>query len=259
MDFFDVSQRIDKYNTLDFGDILSKSIELFKKVWLQGFLMLLMNFVFIIPVIIVSYVPLMTVMMNEVQYNDYEYIETSVNPFAQIAALFWFFLILFGGIMVMSFLMYAMLAGFFRVLKKADLYNEVNTNDLFYYFKGKYLSKTALLGICASAISLIALMLCFFPLIYVAVPINMMVVVFAFNPELSVSDIVKLSFKIGNKYWFLIFGLTFVGGMIANIGMFACGIGILFTASFARIPLYFVYKDAVGFEESAEPKPLERF
>lgn len=265
MDFFSISERIERSMSPDFGDVLSKSIDLFKKVWLQGFLMMVFTFVLLLPVIIISYVPLFGVIMENAQYeaSSYNtgdiYLQRSVNPFEQLSTVIYSMAIIFGGILAVSFLMYAVMAGFYRVLKNADIYGKVETSDLFYYFKGKYLGKAAVLGISVTLISLVATLLCYFPVIYVSVPLNMALVVFAFNPDLSVSDILKVSFKLGNKYWLIIFGLILVAGIISGLGVIACGIGMLFTASFARIPLYVIYKETVGFEVDLSQQPIERY
>ena len=71
---------------------------------------------------------------------------------------------------------------------------------------------------------------------------------FAFNPELSVGDIVKASFKLGHKKWLLAFGLILVSLLLAQIvGMLLCGIGTLFTAAFVYHPTYLIYKEVIGF------------
>ena len=83
------------------------------------------------------------------------------------------------------------------------------------------------------------------------VPLSLLPVIYAFNPELSMSNLIKASFDLGNKKWFITFGLTIVAGFLAQIvGMLLCGIGIFFTASFAAIPIYFVYKEVIGFEDT---------
>lgn len=76
-------------------------------------------------------------------------------------------------------------------------------------------------------------------------------VIFAFNPELSTSEIVKAGFKLGNKKWLLTFGLIIISGLIAEIiGLLMCCVGIFVTASFAYLPAYFIYKESVGFDEN---------
>ena len=111
------------------------------------------------------------------------------------------------------------------------------------------------LSLATFGISLAAMSLCFFPIIYVMVPLSLMNVIFAFNPELSVSEIIKAGFKLGNKKWLLVFGLSIVSGMLAEIvGLLMCCIGILVTISFVYIPVYFVYKESIGFDEELGKK-----
>ena len=43
---------------LNFGTIFSQSIELFKKVWVQGFVVLLLTFLTILPFYIILYIPM---------------------------------------------------------------------------------------------------------------------------------------------------------------------------------------------------------
>ena len=55
-------------------------------------------------------------------------------------------------------------------------------------------------------------MLCIIPVIYVFVPLSYIFVVYAFNPDKSVSEIIKLSFDLGNRKWLMSFGLLIVSG-----------------------------------------------
>ncbi|MGE5944241.1 MAG: hypothetical protein ACM31G_07875, partial [Flavobacteriales bacterium] len=98
---------------------------------------------------------------------------------------------------------------------------------------------------------ILAMLLCFFPIIYVMVPLALINVIYAFNPEMTASDIVKVGFKLGNKKWLITFGLMIVAGLLAQIvGLIMCVVGIFVTASFAYLPLYFVYKESIGFNET---------
>ena len=55
----------------------------------------------------------------------------------------------------------------------------------------------------------------------------------------------------GNKKWFITFGITLIAGLIAQmVGMLLCGIGVFVTYSFTMIPLYFIYKEVIGFDEN---------
>ena len=82
-------------------------------------------------------------------------------------------------------------------------------------------------------------------------------VIFAFNPEQSVSDIIKSGFALGNKKWLVTFGLVIVSSILASmVGMMMCFIGVFVTASFAYIPAYYIYKESIGFD-SEEEKQIE--
>ena len=85
------------------------------------------------------------------------------------------------------------------------------------------------------------------------VPFSLFALIFAFNPELNVGDIVKISFKLGHKKWLLIFGLIFVCSLLAQVvGFILCGIGTLFTAAFVYHPTYLIYKEVIGFDNDDE-------
>lgn len=120
------------------------------------------------------------------------------------------------------------------------------------FLKGKNLKKVMVLSLATVGISLAAVLLCYLPIFYVMVPLQLFVVIFAFNEDLSVSDIIKASFKMGNKYWLITFGLIILSSLIAQIGIIFCFVGVFFTAFFVHIPIYYLYKDTVGFDDDTE-------
>lgn len=65
MNFHQVSEKIDSADSLDFGSIFSASIELFKKVWVQGFIVVLLTFVVIIPFYLIAYIPMVAAGMTD--------------------------------------------------------------------------------------------------------------------------------------------------------------------------------------------------
>lgn len=82
-----------------------------------------------------------------------------------------------------------------------------------------------------------------FPIIYAMISLNLLTVIYAFNPEVSGSNLIKASFDLGNKKWFITFGITFIAGLTAQmVGMLLCGIVVFVTYSFTMILLYFIYK-----------------
>lgn len=245
-----LKEKINNAKALDFGTIFNESIELFKKTWLQGFLMQLFVIIIMLPLIIVLYLPLITIMIAQAKsgYSD----PGSYNEFfAGMSIIYILFVII--GIVVLSAVSVAINAAFFRIMRALDEGKAVTTSDFFCFINGKYLSKAFLLVVVSVLISIPAALLCYIPLIYVLVPMSFFAIIFAFNPELSVGDIVSISFKIGHKKWLLAFGLIIVSSLLAQIvGFLLCGIGVLFTAPFVYHPVYIIYKKVIGFNNEDE-------
>lgn len=241
--FAEIQQKIQHARALDFGQIFNDSIELFKKVWLQGLLMLLIMFAFMIPFMLIVYLPL--IIFGIADASD----PGAIDGLAPVAMLFMIvaYLLFLFAMIVISF---GLKAGLYRIMRQKEL-SSVASDDYFFFFRKPYMGKTINLSLAYFGISLVAMLLCVLPIIYVMVPLSLLPVIYAFNPELSTSNLIKASFELGNKKWGITFGLTLVAGFLAQmVGMLLCGIGIFFTASFAAIPVYFIYKESVGFEDN---------
>lgn len=250
MTLSEIQQKISNAPSLDFGDIFNKSIELFKKGWLYGLLLQLFILVITLPFIIVLYVPLMAAIIAQSKSGQFD-----TDIFSSLFAGFTvFYLVLFFlGILAATVFQLALQAAFFRIIRHIDEGKEVNASDLFYFLKGNYFGSVTLLMLATILISLIAALLCYVPLIYAIIPISFFTIVFAFNSEMSIGDIVRVSFNLGTKKWLISFGLFIVAYFIVIIlTLLTCGIGSLFLSPFVYLPLYFVYKQVIGFEDSSE-------
>ncbi|GAA3603263.1 hypothetical protein Q4Q39_13895 [Flavivirga amylovorans] len=241
-------EKIENAKDLDFGGILNESIELFKKTWLQGFLLQLFTIIIVMPLIIVLYLPLIGMLISQ-QENGTIDPEAFSGFFAGMSILYVLFVIV--GVFVLGALSLALNAAFFRIMQKLDHNEAVTTSDFFYFIKGKYLSKIFVLMLASFGIAILAMLLCYLPIFYVMIPLSYFSLIYAFNPELSVGDIVKASFKLGNKKWLITFGLMMVASFLSQIvGFLLCGIGLLFTAPFVYHPIYLVYKKVIGFNNT---------
>ncbi len=252
-----IYQKINNAPDLDFGIIFNQSIDLFKKSWLQGFILQLIIFAMTIPFLIIFYIPFVAMIITESQngYVDSAAYDSFLAGFSIISVII--FLI---GIIVISAVSLCLYAAFYRILYKFDHDQEVATNDFFYFLKSKYLSKafilvliTILLYGIVTALIIPTFFLSTLGIFYLIVPLSLLSPVFGFNPEMSVSDIVSASFKLGNKKWLLAFGLIIVSSLLASaLGFLLCGIGSLFTAAFVYHPVYYIYKEVIGFTETQE-------
>ena len=243
-----IFQKIEAAKSPDFGAILSKSFDLFKKIWVEGMLHLLVTMAVILPLLVVIYIPFITIMIkanaNGGQPDFNPFLEYSVGWIAVYIVAFLVIMILIQTIA------YAITAHFFQVCKKADTGTPVEIGGYFVYLKNHF-QKILVLSLAAFGITMLAAILCYLPIFYVMVPLQLMFVIFAFNPELSVSEIVKSGFKLGNKFWLIAFGLIIISSMIAQLGIILCGIGILATAFFTHLPMYYFYKETIGFDDDS--------
>ena len=206
--------------------------------------MLLLTIVLMIPFYIIMYLPLIAMgLFDPESFQQGQEPDLAVLlPFYLLMIVFSFFAMIIG---------FGLKSAFYRICKIKDL-NEAGSDDYFYFFKKPYLGKTVKLAAMTFGISLLAMLLCVLPIFYVMVPIALINVIYAFNPDMSASDIVKVGFKLGNKKWLITFGLLFISSILAQlVGMIMCFVGIFVTASFAYLPAYFVYKESIGFNETS--------
>ncbi len=241
-------ERIENSTSLDFGDVFSNSFDLFKKVWVQGFVHLLISMLVMLPLFFIMYIPIFALAglagiegsYNE--YGDYPSEELSIG----LTILFVVLVLVVS--MIATALQFGITAHYYRVCKQADL-GLPETSSYFMFLKGKYLGKIFVLAIATFGIALLAILLCYLPILYVMVPLQLLGVIFAFNPDLSANDLIKASFKLGNKIWLVAFGLIFISSILSQlVGMLLCFVGIFFTASFIYMPVYYMYKNTIGFE-----------
>ncbi|MCT8340577.1 hypothetical protein MG296_10965 [Flavobacteriaceae bacterium TK19130] len=257
-----IFSKIEKALKPDFGNILTKSFDLFKESWVEGMVHVLISLLVVIPFLIIIYVPLIPIMIADARRSSYDYYDYGYgyeyNPFEEYAwpLIVGYFLLIIVFTFFMQVFNYSIYAHFYRVLKQKDVGVQKPIGGYFSMAQ-KHFGKLLLLSLASVGIALLAALLCYLPLFYVMVPLQLFIVILAFNPELSVSEVIKASFKLGNRFWLIIFGLIIIGGLIAQLGIILCGIGIIATASFVHFPMYYLYKDTVGFDEvPTETDPL---
>jgi len=246
----DILRKIENATTPDFGSLFSMSFNLFKKIWAESLVHLLITMIAVLPFLIIVYIPFVPAIFSSVQGGSTK----DISPFMDysILMIFGYFILLFVLIIMMQGVSIAIKAHFFQTCKNVDMGTPKETRGYFTYLKGTNISKVFMLSLATFGISIAAIILCYLPIFYVMVPLQLSIVIFAFNDKLSVSEIIELSFKLGNKFWLLLFGLIIISSMIAQLGVILCFVGLFFTAYFVHIPIYYFYKETIGFEAAAE-------
>ncbi|WP_346880852.1 hypothetical protein [uncultured Algibacter sp.] len=236
-------KKINAAKQLEFGNIINDTIELYKKVWLKGFLLMLL--VMISAVIITFAFRLIGLAASPFDINNGFSTDMLFNFMSQNA------IYSLPQTILVSTLSLAFIAAFYRICKQVDA-NENSSDDYFYFLNKDSFKKVLMLGIIHATISTVSQLLLFVPYIYAYVPLAYFAIVLAENPDLNETDIVKASFAIGNKKWLITFGCLFVTGIMAMLGILACGIGLLFTLPLIYLPIFLIYKEVVGFGSYSE-------
>lgn len=165
----EILEKINQAKPLDFGTIFSDSIELFKKTWLQGFLLQIFTIIIMMPLIIVIYVPLIGIILAQSK-NGYSDPNLFANFFAGMSIIYILFIIV--AVFALSTISFVLNAGFFRIMKKLDFNEEVTSSDFFYFFKSHYFNKTFTLMLATVGIAIVAVLLCYLPIFYALVPLS---------------------------------------------------------------------------------------
>jgi len=242
MNFTNLSERIKQSPPVEFGTVFNNSVELFKKVWLQGFLTLVLTFVSILPFYLLIYLPMIAMGISDPDVFEQQEIPPAFAGLMSLIAP-----IFSVGAMTVGI---CLNAAFLRICRKYDL-NEMGRDDYFYYFKKQYLIKALILSLILLGLSLLGILTCGLGIVYLVVPMSLFPAFFAFDKELTALEIVKAGFALGNKNWLMIFLLVIVAGLVAQLGIILCLVGVFFTAMFSKIPIYFIYKDTVGISMDA--------
>lgn len=248
MTYLDVEDKIKNAKPIDFGNLINDVFELFKKIWLKGFITILLIMAVALGIIFVftmiglapENVTAQQMLNFEVFYQSY--VTSVIYGIPQT--------------ILLSTCILAFLGAFYRICRQ-DIEGENKEADYFYFFKKAYFSKVLMLGIIYTAIAVLAQLMFIVPYIYVYIPLSFFSVVLANHPEMGELDIVKLSFKLGNKKWFIAFITMFVAGIIGMLGIIACGIGVLFTMSIVYLPAFLIYKEVVGFQNGKNMVTIE--
>jgi len=238
--------KIQNSKPIDFGDLFNTSLNLFKKVWLQGFLLQLLSIIIMLPFIILFYMPYFNMVLENSSNGVMDSVALSqalVDEYG--ASLVWIYLLMVA-VSVVSSLLYL---GFYKIIKAMDHGELFVISDFFYFFKAPYVGKAIVFLLAYLGITILAALLCLFPLIYVIVPLLFMLPFFVYNTHLSNLEIIKLAFSLGHKKW----GLTFLTLILNSILLYVvilvtCGVGSLFFSFFLYLPQYIIYKKVIGFE-----------
>ena len=252
----DIFKKIENAPRVDFGSILSRSIDMVKLVWQDALVHSLLAFGVALPLLLLILIPVLPIYIDLLEAgaygNGYDY-EPDL-PFSSPLPVIVYSVIVIVASFAMQVIILPIAGHFYKVLKKVDTVSSEEIGGYFVLLKGN-VGKLFLLALASGGIAIVAALLCYLPIFYVMVPLQLILPIFVFNQKLSVSDTIRAAFKLGHKYWIYVFGIIMLSSMIAQLGLILCFVGVFLTAYFVHLPMYFFYKDTIGFDDEL---PIER-
>ena len=243
-----ISKKIAEAQKIDFGSLFNESVQVFKKVWLQGFILQLLSIGISIPLMFLNFSILQDVGVDSnSQYSIQKILIDDAMTQQHGSALIIYYLVTIVVGIISSLLSF----GFFKVIGQMDKGQDFVFSEFFYFFRNGRFTKSLLLVLANFGVAILAVLMCVFPIFYVMIPLMFVTPFYVYNSELSISEVLKSSFALGHKKWGITFAITLLNIITLYILIiFTCGLGALFFGCFLQIPIYVLYKKIISFESS---------
>ncbi|NER13916.1 hypothetical protein GWK08_10725 [Leptobacterium flavescens] len=238
---------------LDFGDVFNKSFEVYKKsIW-----MILLGILVVGMITAVLVILLFSVIFG-IQLNDFISLDPAVSTIGGSVSYF-LSTTLFG--IVIAALLGPVNAGFLKVCKDAKDNKEPSFSSIFQYYSSEYLGNiivaTVILSIVSGVFSFISqfmLSMLFLNYIFSIIfsTLTVLIIPLIIFKDFNAMQAIEYSIKLVSKNFLMVFLLILVGTLASFLGVFLCGIGILFSLPFLYAVYFCTYDAIVGDDESSE-------
>lgn len=251
-----INQATEKGYYLDFGTIIEKAFDNYKKIALTGGLAFLL--IMIAAIALFGSIGLVAFGAADVMGSMTEF-----NPmdFSVVGILIYFLVMLvFAGLTA------PLGAGFFKMAHLAQTNKHFSVGTIFDYYQSVYF-KDLFLAASILAIINFALVTGFqllgYPLVgnivsYIIAYFTMLVVPLIIFAEQNALDAISNSIKLVLKQWLILLGLAIVSIIFVCLGFIGLCIGILFTFPFWYSFLYTTYNTILPIEVESEIEEIGR-
>ncbi|UWX60006.1 beta-carotene 15,15'-monooxygenase [Chryseobacterium oranimense] len=220
----------------DTGSIISHAFEMYKGVFLYGVVAMV---IYIIGGFIIQTVSGFNSasMMEEMKDAGGDYSNFSYWN----APGFSLYLSLSG---LLGILLAPLYVGLIYIVNKYNTKSQIDFADLFIGYKQNFVN-ILIYSILSGIISSVAMMLCFFPVIFVY-PLLLLGYPILLFENASATEALGKSFNIAKENYGTFLGTTVLGALISIAGVILCGIGVILTAPFMMVVMYSAYCAFLG-------------
>jgi len=218
-----------KKTIVRFGDWISGGWNLFTAQWQVWSLM---GLVFFLPIMVVigggyAFFIWRVIDAGSSQVNPTDFFVTFGGGLALLLVLVLFWISFIG-------------AGMYRAAFRQLDGNKIEFSDI--WSGGDLIGKMAITLVLVGLLTLVGALLCYFPalivggVLYFAQPLVV-------RKGLSPTEALRASYELASQDWLMFTLFAFVVGLIAQIGVYACYIGIIFSLPLAYTISAFAYRD----------------
>lgn len=234
--------------TIEFGEVLEKSFENFKKCFgVMGLALILLS--------IVLFILFFGIFGAIVGFSEINQTIVDFDPM-MLSGTFMFAYLIFAGIF--SGIMAGFNAGFYKMVHQAEINIGVDVSTLFYYFRTHYFKELFVSGaLIAFATTGITLLFELLHLKFIGMLLTYTVsfLTFLTVPLIIFSDLksvqaITMSIQLTLKKPLLLIGLLLVAVLLAMLGLFAFCIGIFFTLPYIYSMVYIIYNTISPIKEN---------
>ncbi len=192
--------------------------------------------------------------LEEIEKNNYvfkfgDYIGQGIEIFKRSPWLFIAYGVVSLVISVVPFIYLNAVSGFYHAARKVDKGEELMFEDFFEGFKGVNFLPLFIAGIVMPIIVGIGLLLCILPGIYLAVGYTFIAPMILFYNK-DFWQAMEASRRVITKQWFMMLLFLIVIGILAQLGILACFVGVFVTFPLYHLAQYAAYTDIMGMHDS---------
>lgn len=236
--------------TLDLGEVISQSIENYKKIAMTaGTAVLLISLVFLAILfgIIGIFAGFEDFAANMAGFH--------VSNFSPVMLLLYIV-----GTSVIGALMYPMTAGLIKIAHEGEVGRRIDFSMAFDHYKSEYFIKLFTAGLVITfGTNTIGVLFQYLHLDFLGTAFTYIITMFAvftipliiFGKQNAIDSII-ISFTLVIKQPFVILIALLISAIIAMLGMIALCIGVFFTIPVIYSTYYILYKNAIGIEHRSE-------
>lgn len=221
------------------GAIISHAFEVYKGVFLYAIAALLISFVISLIVQPIS---------GFNQADMLEEINSTGSGIPNLWAIPGF--AFYGGLStLLSLLMTPLYIGIIYIANKYNLQEPISFSDLFIGYKQNFIN-ILIYAVISSVVIGISFVLCFLPALFV-MPFFLIGYPVLLFENATFSEALSKSFSIAKDNYGTFLGASLLGLLISIMGIFLCGIGLIFTIPFYLVVMYSTYCAFCG-----RPRPI---